>query len=377
MQGEIRILFAGGGTGGHVFPAIRIALHLKEKWGARCRFIGTRKGLEQTKVPQAGFVLKNIWISGFHRGLDFRNLLFPIKMMISLKQSRKEIREFQPDLVVGTGGYVSGPVLYQAGKMGIPTAIQEQNSFPGITTRLLAGRVDLVMLAYEEALKHLKNVRRFIIVGNPVPAVTKHPERRDSFQFFGLDPTRPVILVFGGSQGSRNINEAVDTLISDDLLEKTQILWQTGPMHFEKFREKYSRNHFRGLRIYPFIDRMDLAYATADLAICRSGAMTLAELSAAGVPAILIPLPTAAGNHQLKNARAVESAGAARVVEDSQDTSRKLFLEIRALLDAPDERKSMSQKIKELHHSDSLEKISRELSRLIKGDAFRRQNEGI
>ena len=368
MQGEIRILFAGGGTGGHVFPAIRIALHLKEKWGALCRFIGTKKGLEQIKVPQAGFVLKNIWISGFHRGFDLRNLFFPLKVIISLIQSRREIREFQPDLVIGTGGYVSGPVIYQATKMGIPTAIQEQNSFPGITTRLLSGRVDLVLVAYKEALKYLKNVREYRLVGNPISGITRESSHRDACIFFGLDPAKPVILIFGGSQGARNINQAIDILLAGSLLNQAQVIWQTGSTNFEQFRDKYTHDNKQGLRLYPFIDRMDLAYQASDFAICRAGAMTLAELAAAGLPAVLIPLATAAGNHQEKNAQAIADAGGALVVKDDNNITENLRQAIHSLLTSSEKRQEMNQKIKQLHHPDSLDKITIALAKILKTD---------
>jgi UDP-N-acetylglucosamine--N-acetylmuramyl-(pentapeptide) pyrophosphoryl-undecaprenol N-acetylglucosamine transferase len=365
VQGEIRIILAGGGTGGHVFPAIRIAQHLKEQWGARCRFIGTKNGLENVKVPQAGFVLKNIWISGLHRRLDLRNLIFPLKVVISLMQSKKEIREFQPDLVIGTGGYVSGPVLFQASRMGIPTAIQEQNSFPGITTRLLSGRVDLVLVAYEEALKHLKKVQAYKIVGNPV-SVYGNVNRNDACRMFDLDPGEPVILVFGGSQGARNINRAMDSLLSRDLLDQTQVIWQTGKSNFDQYREKFNGGVGPGLRLYPFIDRMDLAYGASDLVICRAGAMTLAEIAAAGLPAILVPLASAAGNHQLKNAQTISAGGGAFIVEDNDNITENLAAAIKTILGSPDKRKEMSEKIRRFYHPDCLNVMTQEFATLIR-----------
>ncbi len=366
MQGEIRIMLAGGGTGGHVFPAIRIAGHLKEKWGALCRFIGTKKGLEQTKVPQAGFVLKNIWISGFHRGFDLRNIIFPLKVMISLIQSKKEIREFQPDLVLGTGGYVSGPVLFMAGRMGIPTAIQEQNSFPGITTRLLAGRVDLVFLAYMEALNHIKDVRHYKLVGNPIPVFQDLTTKKEAVRFFGLDPALPVVLVFGGSQGARSINQAFETLMAGDLLNRTQVIWQTGVANFDHYCNKFRQEDYQKLRLYPFIDRMEMAYRASDFAVCRAGAMTLAELAAAGLPAILIPLATAAGDHQFKNAQAVAAAGGAILVKDGPGIKEDLNKAIEDLLLSAGQRKQMSLSMNKLHHPDCLEEIRSELEKLLR-----------
>ena len=364
MNRELRILFAGGGTGGHVFPAIYIARYLKQYWGARCEFIGTSRGIESIKVPQAGFVLHKIWISGFKRGLYISNLVFPLKLIISLWQSRRKIKYFKPDIVVGTGGYVSGPVLYQASKMKIATAIQEQNSYPGITTRLLSGRVDLVLLAYKEALGHIENLPQYRIIGNPVQIDIKSNSREEARKFFNLDKRKTTILVFGGSQGARNINSALDRLLDRNLLPDVQIIWQTGQNNFEETKSKYQNFDKISLCILPFIDRMDMAYAASDFAICRAGAMTISELASAGLPAILVPLPGAAADHQLKNAQSVAKMNGAIVVQDKPEMDEFLLRAINRLRESPDELSAMSLAIGKFYQADALEMIAKELKSL-------------
>jgi len=224
MRRDLRIVFAGGGTGGHVFPAIYMAEYLSNKWGADCQFIGTKKGLENRKVSQAGFLVRHIWISGFRRGLYLSNFIFPFKLIMSSMQSRKILHEIKPHLVIGTGGYVAGPALRQAIKMNIPTAIQEQNSYPGVTTRLLAPKVDCVFLAYEEALKYLGKLKKYRIVGNPIKENLKTGNAKEAQKYFGLKNGNITILVFGGSQGARNINSAIDEILSTRLLKTVHFI---------------------------------------------------------------------------------------------------------------------------------------------------------
>ncbi len=364
MNREIRILFAGGGTGGHVFPAIYIAQYLKKHWGARCQFMGTRQGIENIKVPQSGFVLKNIWISGLKRGFYLSNILFPLKIIVSLIQSKKEIKYFKPDIVIGTGGYVSGPVLYQAAKMKIPTAIHEQNSYPGVTTRILSGRVDRMFLAYEESLKYMKHIPRYIITGNPVQIDFKNITKEDARKYFHLEKNITTILVFGGSQGARNINNAIDRLIQDGRLKDVQIIWQTGRADIDAMSDKYKDYNDLNLHILPFIDRMDYAYVASDFAICRAGAMTISELAAAGLPAILVPLASAAANHQFKNAKALAEKNAALIVDDNAKIDEKLAKAIDKLCLSDQTRNQMSIEIKKFYKADTLKQISAELKKL-------------
>ncbi len=365
MRRDLRIIFAGGGTGGHVFPAIYMATFLKKHWGADCQFIGTKKGIENSKVSQAGFLVRHIWISGFRRGLYFGNLLFPLKLVVSAIQSRRLLRQIKPHLVIGTGGYVAGPVVRQAVKMNVPTAIQEQNSFPGVTTRLLAPHVDVVFLAYEESLKYFKNLKNYKLVGNPIKENLLTNRINEARKYFGLRKGLNTILIFGGSQGSKNINRAVDKILSEKLLKDQQIIWQTGQLDFEHYTVKYKNYKHLNICITPFIDRMDYAYSVSNLAISRSGAMTISELSAAGLPAILIPYPFAAANHQYKNAQTIVENGGAVLVEDNPDLVNNLSTNLLSLLSTPERINEMAATIRRFHKTDTMIKITKELTRLI------------
>jgi len=365
MRGDIRIIFAGGGTGGHVFPAIYLAGYLKKHWGADCQFIGTKKGLENKNVPQSGFLLRHIWISGFRRGFYATNLLFPLKLFISSAQCRKILRITQPDLVIGTGGYVAGPVLREAAKMNIPTAIQEQNSYPGVTTRLLAPVVDCVFLAYADASKYLKKVKKTVVCGNPVNENIKVADPQQAKKYFGLKSRQPVLLVFGGSQGARNLNQAIAEILENNGLSDVQLIWQTGRKEFEHYKAKYKDYQTINISMLPFIDRMDFAYTVSDLAITRAGAMTLSELAAAALPAILVPFPQSAADHQSKNARTVERAGGALLIEDKPGMAMQLLTAIRNLLSGPEKLKKMADCINRLHNSNSMAIIAEELQALI------------
>jgi UDP-N-acetylglucosamine--N-acetylmuramyl-(pentapeptide) pyrophosphoryl-undecaprenol N-acetylglucosamine transferase len=368
MRRDLRIIFAGGGTGGHVFPAIYMAEYLSKNWGADCQFIGTKKGLENRKVSQAGFLVRHIWISGFKRGLYLSNILFPLKLFISSVQSKKILRQVKPHLVIGTGGYVAGPALRQAIKCNIPTAVQEQNSYPGITTRLLAPKVDCVFLAYEEALKYLGKLKKYRIVGNPVNVNLRKGNRKEAQKYFGLTNGYQTILVFGGSQGARNINHAIDEILSTRLLKNVQIIWQTGQLEFEKYKEKYKQYDDIALCILPFIDRMDYAYSASDFAVTRAGAMTISELAATGTPAILIPYPYAAADHQLKNAQTIVNEGAALIVEDDENLAKNLSDVIFSIIESPDQISSMSEKMRKFHHENTMELIEKDLAKLIEND---------
>jgi UDP-N-acetylglucosamine--N-acetylmuramyl-(pentapeptide) pyrophosphoryl-undecaprenol N-acetylglucosamine transferase len=368
MRRDLRIVFAGGGTGGHVFPAIYMAEYLSKQWGADCQFIGTKNGLENRKVSQAGFLVRHIWISGFKRGFYISNLLFPLKLFISSMQSKKILRQIKPHLVIGTGGYVAGPALRQAIKMQIPTAIQEQNSYPGVTTRLLAPKVDCVLLAYEEALKYLGKVRQYRIVGNPIKEKLKANNTKEAQKYFGLQNGKITILAFGGSQGASNINHAIDEILSTRMLNGVQIIWQTGQFEFDMYKEKYKNFKDFNICILPFIDRMDLAYTASSFAITRAGAMTISELIAVGLPAILIPYPFAAADHQLKNARTIINEGAALLVEDNQDLAKNLNRVLFSVLESPDKIKVMAEKMHRLHRADTLSLIEEELAKLIEND---------
>ncbi|HUL44035.1 MAG TPA: undecaprenyldiphospho-muramoylpentapeptide beta-N-acetylglucosaminyltransferase [Bacteroidota bacterium] len=346
---HLRAIFAGGGTGGHLFPAIAIAdeLHAIVP-DAEILFVGTRDKLEARVVPQRGYKFRSIWISGFHRGLRVRNLLFPVKVVVSLMQARSIIRSFHPDVVVGTGGYVSGPVLRCAAALGVPTLIEEQNSYPGITTRMLAGRVDEVHLAFESSRKYFPESSNIYVSGNPTRSDLDGADASEGLSFFGFSiaERRKTLLVVGGSLGAHSINEAVSGALGALVNEGFRILWQTGTEDFRSASEAAARISSRHVCAREFIDRMDLAYAAADLVVCRAGATTIAELTRLGKPALLIPYPFAAANHQVENARALVSAGAAEMISD-QEIAQRLLPVVRELFDGG-RLGEMSEKSREL-----------------------------
>jgi len=367
MIEEVRIAFAGGGTGGHLFPALNIADALREKQNCTCLFFGTQRGLEKTKVPLAGYPIEFIPVAGFQRRLTLKNLSFPWKLYRSMKISRQKLREFNAQLVIGTGGYVMGPVLKSAQKLGIPTVLQEQNSFPGVTTRLLAKRARLILLAYEEAANFLDTKAKIVFAGNPIRSFSGKPETVRIFKRFGLNPDKKLILIFGGSQGAVRINSAVRTFFQDmDFPEEYQFLWQTGQRDFDDALRFIEDKKLTSVKAVPFIDDMVSVYAHTDFAICRAGAMSLSELLDAKIPAILVPLPSAAGNHQFKNAKALVDRGVALVVKDDAQLAEHLRLEVLHLMNNEAKKKTMRRKADQLPPANGLERIMDEIELLIK-----------
>lgn len=308
-------MLAGGGTGGHLFPALAIADEIRRlEPHARYLFVGTKGKIEARVVPQRGYPFDTIWISGFHRRLTVNNLLFPLKVLVSLFQSFFLIRRFKPDIVIGTGGYVCGPILIIAGFLGIPTVILESNSYPGVTTRMLASRVSRVFIAFEDARKWVQRTDHVVLIGTPTRDALGTIDAKSGREEFGLAPDRTTLLVFGGSLGAASINNAVLAAL-DVLLENgIQLIWQTGQGDYERIRSAIGNKSVGW--VGPFIEKMEYAYGAADLVVCRAGATTLAELTKMGKPALLVPYPHAAGDHQTHNARSLADAGAAVMVAD-------------------------------------------------------------
>lgn len=314
--GHPSIVFAGGGTGGHLYPAIAVAEEVRRlRPAASITFIGTRDRIEAREVPRHGFGFETIWISGFRRSLAPRNLLFPLKVVTALAQAAAHLRRLRADAVLGTGGYVSGPVLAAAAAMGIPTLLHESNSEPGVTTRLLASRVNEVHVTFEQTLERLRGVRGVRVTGNPTRSSLGSVGREEAARAFGLRPDRPTLLVTGGSLGASSINRAMAGRLPSLAGRGVQVIWQTGTADERAMR--LAAEGVAGVVVSAFIERMELAYAAADLVLCRAGATTLAELTAVGMPAVLVPYPHAAADHQTFNARAMEAAGAAAVVRDA------------------------------------------------------------
>lgn len=315
-----KIIFAGGGTGGHLFPALAIAEEIKLlKSDAEILFVGTKNKIEARVVPERGYMFKPIWISGFRRKFTPGNLLFPVKLIVAMIQAMRIVKKFRPMVVIGTGGYVSGPVLYAATLGGVPTLIQEQNSYPGATTRFLAKRVNEVHLTFEQSRKYFSGLGNIFVSGNPTRRSLAAVSRADALRYFGFseDP-RNLILVFGGSLGARSINAAFIRYAGDLVGKNFQLLWQTGAEDFENVKQSLGEPLRSRIKIYPFIDRMDYAYAISDLVVCRAGATTIAELTLLGKPALLVPYPFAAADHQTENARSMAADGAAEVIPDQE-----------------------------------------------------------
>ena len=339
---SLSILFAAGGTGGHLFPAIAIAEEIKKTHpDARIAFVGTKNKIEARVVPEKGFAFHSIWISGFHRRLTVDNLLFPVKVIVSLFQSFCLIRKLGPHVVVGTGGYVCGPILSVASLMNIPTVVHESNSYPGVTTRMVASKVSKVFITFEVTKKWLPKLDpgKIDLVGNPTRDSLGKISRDDGAKYFGLTPNGKTLLVFGGSLGAASINSAIKKNAGELVKAGIQIIWQTG----EKDFEQYELNKVPGVWMGKFIDKMEYAYAAADVVLCRSGATTLAELTRLGKPAILVPYPHAAANHQELNAQTLVDAGAAVMVKD-MDLDAKALSTIKEILLNSKRQQSMGEK---------------------------------
>ncbi len=320
--GTARIVFAGGGTGGHLFPAIAIADRITQlgrgKMAVDIAFVGTKRGLEYRMRKSLGYPLYLINVRGIARSFTLKNLLLPFVLIGALVQSVLLLRKLSPDIVVGTGGYVSWPVLRVAAFRKIVSVLQEQNSFPGITTRRLAQRAERIYLGFEKAREHLRTNSRIIVSGNPVRASVVKGNQAEAVNAFGFDPEKKTILVLGGSQGARAVNDAVlASLEKRQLPDEYQLLWQTGERDYKEVAAQAGRKASR-CTLFPFADRMDLVYAAADLAIARAGALTLAELIACGLPSILVPYPFAAGDHQRKNAADLAERKMAIIIDEKE-----------------------------------------------------------
>ncbi|NTW48532.1 MAG: undecaprenyldiphospho-muramoylpentapeptide beta-N-acetylglucosaminyltransferase [Chlorobiales bacterium] len=361
----MKIIFAGGGTGGHLFPGVAIAQEiLKIKHDTRILFVGTERGIEATEVPKLGFPLHIIPIAGIKRGFGlkelFENLKFPSRLLKSLLECRRLIEQIRPSAVVGTGGFVSGPVVLMAQMMGIPTLVQEQNSKPGITTRLLARRATEVHLSFEASRQFFSRKEKVFVTGNPTRDFAKR-NPTEARRFFGLDPDKKTLLVFGGSLGARSINQAVESWL-DSLPSDANLIWQTGRLEYDAIAKRVGKR--QNVWYNAFIDRMDMAYSAADVVLCRAGASTIAELTNLGKPAILVPFPFAAGNHQYFNAKALSDKGAAVLIENKnigQDQSKELILR---LIDDRESQKSMAEACMKFGKPDAAATIAEHVVRL-------------
>lgn len=310
-----RFLFAGGGTGGHLFPAVAVADEIKRmKPESEILFVGSKSKIEGRVIPQLGYKFKSIWIKGFARKFNLENLLFPIKLFVSVLQSLFISLKFKPIVAIGSGGYVAGPAIWAASVMGAKIILMESNSYPGVTTRLLERYADEIHIAFEDSKKYLRQPQKIKLSGNPVRSELRKTDRLTALKYFGLDEDKFTILILGGSLGALSINESVAGCVEELQKNNLQLIWQTGKNYYEN----YKKFNFASVKILDFIDDMNKAYSACDLLVARAGATTIAELSVLGIPSILIPSPFVAENHQYYNAKSLADSNAAILIKDSE-----------------------------------------------------------
>ena len=323
---QFRLIISGGGTGGHIYPALAIAKGLKKKYsGTNILFVGAKGKMEMEKVPKEGFKIIGLWVSGFKRSFSIQNLLFPIKTIFSIVHSLRILKKFKPDIVVGTGGFASGPILKVAQLLGLPTLIQEQNSYPGITNRILSKNANKICVAYKGLERYFPK-KKIIITGNPIrESLTKIKISSKAKLLFGINPKMKTLLIIGGSLGSRRINQLIEKQKEFILKSGIQILWQCGSLYYNEYKNFESP----GIVVRPYFDKMENVYAAADFIISRAGAVSISELSCVGKPLILIPSPNVTADHQFKNAKALFEAKAAIMIRENEldkDFNKKFIL---------------------------------------------------
>ncbi|MCW5909327.1 MAG: undecaprenyldiphospho-muramoylpentapeptide beta-N-acetylglucosaminyltransferase [Chitinophagales bacterium] len=357
---ELRVIISGGGTGGHIFPAIAIANAIKEKVPtAKILFVGAQGRMEMEKVPQAGYEIKGLNIAGFQRGSLIKNLTLPFKLISSLYNAYKIISGFKPNVAVGVGGYASGPLLRVAGWMGIPTVIQEQNSFAGVTNKLLAKNAKVICTGYE-GMEKVFPKEKIVVTGNPVrqEIVNRTGNRTQAALYFGLNPERKIVFITGGSLGAKTLNQAVEFAIERIKESEVQVLWQTGKFYFNDY--KHLAEKVPNLKVLQFVDRMDYAYDCADVIVARAGALSISELQIVGKPVILVPSPNVAEDHQTHNAMALVNREAAIMIKDSEAKVNLIGAAFDLLADKA-KQEMLSKNIRAMAIPDAAERIVREI----------------
>ena len=358
-----KFILSGGGTGGHIYPAIAIADELKKRYpDAEFLFVGANNRMEMQRVPQAGYSIKGLQIAGLQRKLSLKNLLLPFKLLKSLYQARQIIQKFQPDAVIGTGGYASAPTLKAAQWLKVPYFIQEQNSFAGITNKWVSKKANKIFVAYQNMEKFFPKAK-IQITGNPIREglATIQDKNKNAFESFSLDENKFTLLVLGGSLGAKSINQLISSNLSFFQENEVQILWQCGKFYYDEYKEKQTEM----VQVRPFIENMNDAYAVADVIISRAGASSVSELCVVGKPVIFVPSPNVAEDHQTKNAQAIADEKAAILIKETElkDNFQKIFLEI---FNDKEKRKILSENIKALAKPNATKQIVDEIIKIIK-----------
>ncbi len=361
---QYRIILSGGGTGGHIYPAISIANELKSRYpGAEFLFVGAKDKMEMEKVPQAGYKIEGLWISGIQRKLTVKNLSFPFKLISSLAKSRRILKAFKPDVAVGTGGFASGPLLQAAISKGVPSLIQEQNSYPGITNKILAKKADKICVAYD-GLERFFPVNKIIKTGNPVRQDILDIENKsiEGKDYFKLNHNKITLLILGGSLGARRINQLIEEKLEFFQTQNVQIIWQCGKFYYECFKR---HNNSQYVQVHAFLNKMDMAYAAAEVIISRAGAGSVSELCIVGKPVIFIPSPNVAEDHQTKNAKAIVDKNGAILITE-KDLEVDFENTFSRLITSQDRQTELGCNIKKLALVNATKDIADEVEKLLK-----------
>ena len=363
-----KFILSGGGTGGHIYPAIAIANELKRRFNdAEFLFVGAKDKMEMEKVPQAGYKIEGLWISGLQRRLTAKNLLFPFKLISSLLRARKIVKQFKPHVAIGTGGFASGPLLKMAATAKVPYVLQEQNSFAGITNKLLANKANKICVAYDEMERFFPK-ERVIKTGNPVRSdlINITIDKSVASPFFGLNNNKPILLILGGSLGARRINQLIEKELSFFKELGIQILWQCGKLYYEEYK-KYDSD---AIKVKAFLNKMDYAYTAADTIISRAGAGSVSELCLVGKPTIFIPSPNVAEDHQTKNAEALVKEGAAILIKE-KDLDTNFEAIFKGLIESKTQQQILASTIKKLALPNATRTIVDEIERILKDNSNR------
>ena len=364
MKAQLKVVISGGGTGGHIFPAIAIADAIKRRFpDAEILFIGAKGRMEMERVPKAGYPIEGLWISGFTK--DLSALSLPFKLVSSLSKARKILKRFQPDVVIGVGGFASGPTLKAANWLHIPTVIQEQNSYPGKTNRNVGQKAKAICVAYEKMEQWFPK-ERIHLTGNPLRAnIATNANREEAATYFNVDLNKPVVLLVGGSQGALGINKGISAQIEAFNDSDIQLIWQTGKFYFEQAASQVKQLGLED-KVKPtiFIDHMDLAYSIADVVISRAGAMSISELALVQKPVIFVPLPTAAEDHQTRNAQRLVEAEAAIMVKNAE-TEQKLVSTLQQLVNDKPMQEKMKNNIGKFARPNAADDIVEQIVKVI------------
>lgn len=361
---KYKIILSGGGTGGHIYPAIAIANELKFRFpNAEFLFVGAKDRMEMEKVPEAGYNIQGLWISGIQRKLTLKNLMFPFKLLSSLWKANKILKIFKPDVAIGTGGFASGPLLQMASLKGIPSLIQEQNSYPGITNKLLAKKADKICVAYD-GLERFFPISKMVKTGNPVRQDLLNVDSKtiEAKDFFNLKHGKYTLLVIGGSLGARRVNELIEDKLEFFQTQNVQVIWQCGKLYYQDYK-RY--NDLEYVQVYEFLNNMDFAYAASDIIISRAGASSVSELCIVGKPVIFIPSPNVAEDHQTKNALAIVNQDAAVLIKEDEleiDFENKFS----QIITSTEKQKQLGDNIKKLALVNATKQIADEVEKLLK-----------